>query len=1255
MITRQIHPFIFLIVVLGALLTVSTQGETMLHENAILVGAAQVEVKPELLLESRGPAFAGNVDVDLTNQANPFYFSPISSSVASDGTMTRVSLASDGTQGNDYSAVPSISADGRYVAFVSEASNLVPGDTNNAKDIFVHDRLTGQTTRVSVASDGTQGNSYSSWPSISADGRYVAFESRASNLVPGDTNNNTDIFVHDRQTGQTTRVSVASDGTQGNGTSMVPHISADGRHVAFNSLASNLVPADTNGTWDAFIHDRQTGQTTRVSIASDGTQGNDQGYVTTGGGGRSVSADGRYVAFGSRASNLVPGDTNDAPDVFVHDRQTGQTTRISVASDGTQGNGASNAFSISADGRYVTFASEASNLVPGDTNNARDIFVHDRQTGQTTRVSVASDGTQGNSPSFVPAISADGRYVAFESEASNLVPGDTNGYQDTFVHDRQTGQTSRVSVASDGMQANGTSWLPSISANGRYMAFYSYASNLVPGDTNNVRDVFVHDRGAAGMFYISGKITDANSTPIANVTVTTGNGYSATTNSSGDYTISGLITGTYTLTPSKAGYTFSPASRTIAVPPGASGQDFTGFDTASSLSISHIEVTQVIQDEANDVPLIAGKPTFVRVYVDCGVGCTAVPGVTGTLEVSSSAGTATYQPNMGPITVEHPPTPPGWASQRGHLDKTLNFYTISTGLLTGDVTFTARVGDAILSETLPFVPGKKLRIAWVPVRYQPFWPFPPSFTPDETIANRAVGYMGKIFPLAAIDLDYFQQPLQQTDQGFLTFSNAFTEFTAWNEYLPKLDQLWQIITSQGGWLGEQSVDRLYGWVPVEAPPLLTPDISGMAYATWHSQQGRSGSGRVAAGIDIGWPLSGVLLAHEVGHLLNDTGLQHAACGTEGIPDLPGGRIDNWGIDFIGRAPTLYSPAPMHSNRAYDFMSYCPPNLWVSIFHYRKLEEGFQDYSPQAQNLYTSYRVLSVLGTVYTPTLTVDFGTLYPLDSVVPPDANRGTEYCLELRNADEILLDSRCFDLSFTLPESGDPTDAESFTLLLPYPEGTSSLVLAYKGSELARVSQSDNAPTVQLLSPNGGEVWSASGTYTVTWTASDAGGDPLRFMVSYSDNDGETWMPLVLDITDSFLAVDSPNIPGSTTARFKVTATDQMLTGEDVSDASFTVGSKGPVAFILLPEREGTIPPGLPLYLQGSAYDLEDGTLRDNSLQWSSSIDGALGSGQMIIAMLSPGAHTITLTATDSDGNQDTATLDLYVGHKLYLPVVRR
>jgi Tol biopolymer transport system component len=400
----------------------------------------------------------------------------------------RVSVASDGTQGNNDSYHPSISADGRYVAFNSSASNLVSGDTNGSSDIFVRDLLTNTTRRVSLATDGTQGNYNSNSPSISADGRYVAFYSFASNLVSGDTNGPGDIFVRDLLTNTTRRVSVATDGTQGNSVSYSPSISADGRYVAFNSSASNLVSGDTNGSSDIFVRDLLTNTTRRVSLATDATQGNGFSYYP------SISADGRYVAFESYASNLVSGDTNGTKDIFVRDLLTNTTRRVSLATDGTQGNyhsGSPSSPSISADGRYVAFNSDASNLVSGDTNNAPDIFVRDLLTNTTRRVSLATEGTQGNSYSYYPSISADGRYVAFNSDASNLVSGDTNNVPDIFVRDLLTNTTRRVSLDTDGTQGNNDSYFPSISADGRYVAFDSGASNLVSGDTNGSRDIFV--------------------------------------------------------------------------------------------------------------------------------------------------------------------------------------------------------------------------------------------------------------------------------------------------------------------------------------------------------------------------------------------------------------------------------------------------------------------------------------------------------------------------------------------------------------------------------------------------------------------------------------------------------------------------------------------------------------------------------------------------------------------------------------------
>ena len=390
----------------------------------------------------------------------------------------------------------SVSDDGRLVAFQTR-SKLVPEDTNGASDVYVHDVQAGTTRLVSVASDGMPGNDDSGEASISADGRHVVFWSEATNLVPGDTNEATDVFAHDLETGITDRVSVATDGAEGSDAASRSNsdISADGRFVAFSSAAPNLVPDDTNNQADVFVHDRVTGETERVSIASDGTQGTSGSFYP------SISADGRHVAFFSFAAGLVPEDTNASNDIFVHDREMGTTERVSIASDGTEGNG--HAFrdpSISADGRYVAFSGVATNLVPGDTNGAEDVFVHDRQTGKTERVSVSSDGAEGDSSSLVPSISADGRYVTFHGIATNLVPGDTNGLADTFVHDRATGITERVSIASDGAEGDGNShgW-PAVSSDGGLVAFHSIATNLVPGDTNGEFgfDMFVRHRGSA--------------------------------------------------------------------------------------------------------------------------------------------------------------------------------------------------------------------------------------------------------------------------------------------------------------------------------------------------------------------------------------------------------------------------------------------------------------------------------------------------------------------------------------------------------------------------------------------------------------------------------------------------------------------------------------------------------------------------------------------------------------------------------------
>lgn len=493
----------------------------------------------------------------------------------------RVSVATGGRQvsGERGFRPPTFSADGRFVAYHSSASSLVTADTNEVEDVFVHDRQAVTTTRVSVSSTGAEGNEQSSLGEISADGRFVAFLSGATNLVPGDTNGapvsptappasvGRDAFVRSLATGATTRVSVSTGGGQadcpanapdadppnrrpcfGGATGAdTPAISGDGTFVAFTANATNLVTpctptgndltCDTNRVADIFVHDRRgSGTTTRVSLCtalpdpgglppascSPTTRQASGGPSTE----PSISADGNVVAFRSAANNLVAGDTNNQPDIFVHDRRgisatgiPGTTTRVSLTFEGLQGTGgASNTPEISDDGCFVAFRSAATNLVSGDTNNGEDIFLRGpicpgAGPATTLRVSVPTGGGQAVQPgcppagapttpcseanSFNPSLSADGRFVAFESPAKNLVADDTNNFTDTFVHDRLTGTTVRASLANGGAQAQGGSFFSALSGDGRVVGFSSDAANLVGGDTNRAPDVFAVDRLAA--------------------------------------------------------------------------------------------------------------------------------------------------------------------------------------------------------------------------------------------------------------------------------------------------------------------------------------------------------------------------------------------------------------------------------------------------------------------------------------------------------------------------------------------------------------------------------------------------------------------------------------------------------------------------------------------------------------------------------------------------------------------------------------
>lgn len=407
-------------------------------------------------------------------------------SAASAQSNVLVSHAANGGPANGASSLPSLTPDGRYVAYSSDATNLVAGDTNLLADLFVFDSVAQTTERINVATSGAQANgggSFGNPPSLTPDGRYVLFNSTATNLVAGDTNGVMDVFVRDRVAGTTERVSLGTGGVQpdSNSVSFRSSISADGRYVVFLSDAGNL-GAGTFAVYQVYLRDRVAGTTTILSRSSTGV------VALENSSGPSITPDGRFVTFSSIASNLVTGDTNNRNDVFLRDRLAGTTERVSISLDEAQANSDSNYSSLSDDGRYVVFQSDASNLVPNGTGTVQ-VYLRDRQGLTTQRMSFTPAGQAPSQECALPMMSGDGRFVAFNSLASDIVSGDTNGLSDIFVRDRLLGTMTRASVGAAGIEGNGQSFGPAAVNSAGDVAFLTQATNLVPNDTNGLGDI----------------------------------------------------------------------------------------------------------------------------------------------------------------------------------------------------------------------------------------------------------------------------------------------------------------------------------------------------------------------------------------------------------------------------------------------------------------------------------------------------------------------------------------------------------------------------------------------------------------------------------------------------------------------------------------------------------------------------------------------------------------------------------------------
>lgn len=396
-------------------------------------------------------------------------------------------------------------------------------------------------------------------------------------------------------------------------------------------------------------------------------------------------------------------------------------------------------------------------------------------------------------------------------------------------------------------------------------------------------------------------------------------------------------------------------------------------------------------------------------------------------------------------------------------------------------------------------------------------------------------------------------------------------------------------------------------------------------------------------------------AHEVGHLLGRRHTNSEACAPEEIDS------EQWKFSHSSIYPDFgwsleeggSFEGSLRSSTQWDYMSKCadPNSGWTSAFTYTGIFEGLTStLSAQAEAAAELHFIIS--GLVFSDD-TVVLEPIWILTPTMPLiDGSSGTDYCFEVQDSAGTALSSRCFDLDFENYETSEPSDVAGFNLTMPYHSSAARLVFMKGVQELAVRTVSPTPPTVTLLSPNGGETWNNNETHTITWMGSDSDGDSIIYDVHYS-HDGTNWLPLGTNVDVTELVVRVSEIPGGDMARVRVSASDGVNTSTDESDAYFFVEQKAPRAHISVPRNGMTIPPGATFILGGYAYDQEEGMLEDSDLRWGSNRDGLLGTGGLIFTTLSQGDHTITLTASDSIGSSGHSYIDVFVGHRNYLPAI--
>jgi hypothetical protein len=790
------------------------------------------------------------------------------------------------------------------------------------------------------------------------------------------------------------------------------------------------------------------------------------------------------------------------------------------------------------------------------------------------------------------------------------------------------------------------------------------------------------------LYSISGTITTggSNPRPISGVTVSDQSGRKATTDASGKYVLANLPPGSYTLTPSKANYTFSPPSRTVSPLSGnATGQDFTG--TFTGMQISHIEVFQGIQDNGETVPLIVGKPTMVRVYLDCGVGCSGISVDSAQLDISSTAGNKTYFIDQ-PLTAFH--LQHGWNDQRGSLSSTFNFL-VEPRWVKGEspleVTFTVKVMDKQASVTQTFYSARPITLTLVPI--QAMDPEGNKIegcrTKPEDLLKTA-GMVKKIYPTSQVLVKIDPTQTIQYPNSFCFPPNETNvsyngKVINWRQYaISRLKKLYPV---------EQPTksDFVFAWMPANAVDWLTPFSGGYSDPLWFGGSNHVAFGYwIATPFGVGSSFNQATLAHEIGHLLDlhhsntTANLQDGNClkSTPPItipPTQPDPYVDpNTGWPYANaRIPDytmdLFGPVTAsslkHPGTQYDVMSYCrnwkADDVWAAAWTYRHAYESNLSLTAALQGAEAAAAgpgmfTYNISGQVFQDgTGQLDPAWIAQNGTYLPNPTGAGEVYCVVGETvAPGSLQVSNCFPLDFTDINSQEPSPSVFFAVSLDAPNPLGQVWLEKNGQVLDSLTATNETPSVTILNPAAGAVLPGTGTLTIAWQGSSPNNaDTLTYNVLYS-TDGFNWKPLAAQITDSQLEIDLQTFPATTTAQIQVQVSNGLDIGAGWS-GEFGIGQKGTLVSILSPFDQSISPANQPIFLEGAGYIWDEPGAQVFGLSWESDKDGYLGTGDTVLVNLSMGLHHIRLWTVGPDGSLAEDQITLFIGSKLFLPTVRK